>query len=327
MKTIVLDPSKINRTNSLKIFEKINRKLLKQIRADRNYQTPKGYISWDELSGIVGVALSTCDIKLASADFSAFLHSHRMSLWFVQDAPLYCITPELFQAFDNTDVLNKPEVLAGWKPSLPTFLVALPSGVLRSPSGDIDYLVVHCTNNEHPEWGRGNWRDIQIPDIQCEDLHCDWSTTSTKETVWMSSSRVADNGDLIYNDNNNLGRNTIDQADKEFIDRVRNFVVNILLSLEYSPNLTTEVSNGEIITKSQGFGVVKNLNIRRARWLGKDYQTKSQGGGTHSMATPRKLSPHTHWRRGHWRVLEPSSDNKWKQSKRIWIEPVLVNGH
>ena len=124
---------------------------------------------------------------------------------------------------------------------------------------------------------------------------------------------------MSYNDDNNLGRNTIDEADREFLDRVRNLVLNILLSLEYSPSLNTEVSDGEIIAKSQGFGVIKNPNIRRARWLGKGYQSKSEGsGGTHS-------SPHTHWRRGHWRVLEPSGDNKWKQSKRIWIEPVLVN--
>jgi len=318
MKTIVLDPNKMNRNHSLKIFEKINKKLLKQIRAEKNYQTPKGYISWDELSGIVGVGLSTCDVEFANADFSAFIHSHRMSLWFVQDAPLYCITPELFHAFDNTDVLNKQGVLTGWQPSLPTFLVALPK-VLKSPSGDIDYLVVHCTNSQHPEWGKGKWRDIQIPDIQTGNLHFDWSTTSSKETVWMSSCQVTDNGDLSYNDDNNLGRNTIDEADTEFLDRVRNFVVNILLSLEYSPSLNTEVSDGEIIAKSQGFGVIKNPNIRRARWLGKGYQSKSEGsGGTHS-------SPHTHWRRGHWRVLEPSDDNKWKQSKRIWIEPVLVN--
>lgn len=74
MKTIVLDPNKMNRNHSLKIFEKINKKLLKQIRAEKNYQTPKGYISWDELSGIVGVGLSTCDVEFANADFSAFVH-------------------------------------------------------------------------------------------------------------------------------------------------------------------------------------------------------------------------------------------------------------
>ncbi|MEY3334019.1 MAG: hypothetical protein RLZZ176_2322 [Cyanobacteriota bacterium] len=315
----LLDVNKMNRTNSLKIFNKINKKLIKQIRAERNYQTPKDYISWEELSGMVGLALSTCDVEFANVDFSSFVHSHRMSLWFVQDAPLYCITPELFAAFDNTDVLHKPGALAGWSPSLPTFLVALPKG-LESSSGDIDYLLVHCTNDQHPEWETGTWKDIQIPDIQTENLHFDWSTISTKETVWMSSCQVADNGNIVYNDNNNLGRNSIDQADRVFIERVRNLVLNILLSLEYSPTLNTEISAGELVTKSQGFAIIKNSNIRRARWLGKGYQTKSDitKSGTHS-------SPHTHWRRGHWRVLEPSTDNKWKQSKRIWIEPVLVN--
>ncbi len=113
----------------------------------------------------------------------------------------------------------------------------------------------------------------------------------------------------------------MDENDNEFVERVRNLVVNILLYLEYYPNTSTEISETEISTKAQGFTNITNPNIRHARWLGKGYQTKSENTktGTH-------LSPHTHWRRGHWRVLESGEDKRWKQSKRIWIEPTLVNG-
>ncbi|MBD2132582.1 hypothetical protein H6F47_09115 [Sphaerospermopsis sp. FACHB-1094] len=321
MKPIVVNYNDSSRNQTLQLFEKTNRKLLRKIRSEKNYQTPKGYISWQQLSGIVGVALSTCTVECAGIDFSYFIHSHRMSLWFIQDAPIYCITPELFAAFDNTDVLHKPEVLAGWQPSLPTFLVTLPKGILESPSGELDYLVVHCASKEHPEWETGKWYDIEIPDLYVPDLHFDWSGTSTTETVWMSSSRVTENGDLVYNNQNNLGRNILDENDNKFVERVRNLVVNILLYLEYYPNTSTEISETEISTKAQGFTNITNPNIRRARWLGKGYQTKLDitNSGTHS-------SPHTHWRRGHWRILESGEGSRWKQSKRIWIEPTLVNG-
>jgi hypothetical protein len=311
----------MTRNQSLKLFERTHRKLLREIRATKNYQTPQDYISWEQLSGIVGVALSTCSIECASLDFSYFVHSHRMSLWFIQDAPIYCLTPELFAAFDNTDVLHKPEVLAGWQPSLPTFLVTLPKGILESPSGEIDYLVVHCASREHPEWETGKWKDFEIPDLYTQDLHFDWSTASTIETVWMSSSRVTENGDLVYNNGNNLGRDSLDENDSKFVERVRNLVVNILLYLEYYQTTNTEISDHEITTKAQGFASIKQSNSRRARWLGKGYQTKSDitKSGTHS-------SPHTHWRRGHWRILESGEDKRWKQSKRIWIEPALING-
>ena len=124
MKPITLD-SNLNRNRTLRAFEKVNKDLLKQIRADRTYKMPAGYINWQILSGIAVLALSTCSPDYARADVSAFVHSYRTALWFAQDAPLYCLTQELCEAFDRTDALHKPGILAGWQPSLPTFLLAI----------------------------------------------------------------------------------------------------------------------------------------------------------------------------------------------------------
>ncbi|MBD2385994.1 hypothetical protein [Cylindrospermum sp. FACHB-282] len=326
MKNINLDPNNLSRFRTLKLFEKPQRQLLKQIRTDRNYQIPKGYITWHELSAIAGIALSTCQLEYAKTDLSAFLHSHRMALWFCQDAPLYCISQELFQAFDNTDALHKPEVFAGWKPSLPTFLVALPSGVLRSPSGEIDYLCIHSSTDEHPEWESAHWKNIKVPVISGNGLTFDWSTTDKKETVWLSNTAVSSSGELIHNDNNSLGRNKIDQIDRVFLERVRNIVINILLSLEYSPEFISDVAEENLQVQPKGFGVPKqknnsSSNIRHARWLGKNYQNKRENNNSRTHA-----SPYTHWRRGHWRVIESGEGKRWKKSRRMWIQPVLVNG-
>ncbi|MEG4803550.1 hypothetical protein QUB63_22575 [Microcoleus sp. ARI1-B5] len=101
MKPIILDLNNLDRNKTLSAFEKVNKNLLKQIRADRTYKMPQGYINWQILSGIVAIAVSTCDRDYANADVSAFLHSYRTALWFAQDAPLYCLNSELIEAFDG----------------------------------------------------------------------------------------------------------------------------------------------------------------------------------------------------------------------------------
>ena len=133
MKPIILDSNNLNRNRTLKAFEQVNKDLLKQIRAvacgrvaHRTYKMPPNYIDWQILSGIVAIAISTCEPDFAKVDVSAFIHSYRTALWFAQNAPIYCLTPEIIEAFDRTDALHKTGVLAGWQPSLPTFLLGIP---------------------------------------------------------------------------------------------------------------------------------------------------------------------------------------------------------
>ncbi|MBD2499882.1 hypothetical protein [Anabaena azotica] len=312
------------RAETLKLFEKYNKQLLKEIRTERDYQIPKGYISWQQLSAITGLALSTCEVDYVKVDISAFYHSYRLALWFAQDAPLYCLSNSLFEALDNTNALDKPEVFAGWKPSLPSLVVAIPKGVLLSPTGEIDYIVIYCSEPSHPEWNFSRWKNVNIPNLTRKEVSFEWAAVDKGETVWFSGTVVTPQGDLIYDKQflTNLGKNQIKNRDRDFIERVRNLVINILLSLEFCPEFTGEVLDNEVV-QPKGFGNVASdrSNIRRPRWLGKNYQRKHKGVGESTH-----LSPHTHWRKGHWRLLEPTPGKPWKQSQLIWIEPVLVNG-
>ncbi len=319
-----------SRTEILKTFEKHSKYLIKAIRTERDYQIPKGYISWTKLSAIAGLALSTCGLEYARVDLFAFNHSHHLALWFAQDAPLYCITSSLFEALDNTDALHKPKVFTGWKPSLPSLLIALPKGILTSPTGEVDYLVICCSDPEHPEWELANWNQIQIPELFSKETHFEVATVDRAQTVWFSSTIVTPEGNLIYKQLNQGKHHNF--RDRQFIERIRNLTINILLFLQYSSDFTNdsvdenEASDNEVVIKKpKGFTLVKSdrpSNVRRVRWLGKDYERKQ---GKHESLGGTHASPYYHRRKGHWRVLEAEDGKPWKNSKRIWIEPTEVN--
>ncbi|WP_333152890.1 hypothetical protein [Microcoleus sp. B9-D4] len=332
------------------MFEKINKELLARIREDVNYRMPSGYISWQVLSQIIAIGLSTCDLEYAKVDISAFIHSYRIALWFAHKAPIYCLTHELIEAFDQTDALHKPGVLCGWQPSLPSFLLALPKGAIYAPDGaSIDYLTVSCSDFNHPEWNSAKWRNFTIEPFKLKyTLYFQFSTVDSQETVWTSGTAIDEGGNtLIYDENSNIGRNTLTPEDRVFIHRLRNLIINILLSLEFLPELVSDIDKKDLaITKGFGKTLKKSKAIDRfPRWLGKDFSIKQSA----SLEQAEKIiepneenleeqtdngnreikrihsSPIAHWRRGHWRVLETGGGKRWKNAKRIWIKPIYVN--
>ena len=319
-------PRVCNRIKTFEVIANSKKELIQQVRADRTYKMPKGYITWETLSIINALSLGTSNINYASVDISTYIHSHRCSLWFCHNAPLYCLTPELLQAFDRTDSLHKPGLFAGWQPSLPYFLVALPRHTIFTPDdAEFDYIIIACGSADKPEWNHGRWRDIEVPKFNTEhDLHFQWTTIDSKETVWMSGTAIDNENNLIYQQNSSLGKSNLTPDDQVFIHRIRNLVINLLLTLEYCPALLSDVVDSETVLKN-GFGklsLTTKSNIRYPRWLGKHYQSPTSSTTT----TGTHASPQFHWRRGHWRILESGEGRRWKESKRLWIEPILVNG-
>ena len=238
IKSIILN--QVNRNKTLTAFEKVNKDLLKQMRNERTYKMPPNYIDWQILSGIAAIALSTCSIDYARIDISAFLHSYRTALWFAQDAPLYCLTTEIIEAFDRTDALHKPSIFANWQPSLPTFMLAIPKGLIRTPDGgEIDYLTISCSDSEHPQWNRGKWKQVQIEPFSLKhNLYFQICTVDSNETVWTSGTAILsegcaneEGGALMYDESSSIGKHILSAADKEFVQRIRNLVINILLAL------------------------------------------------------------------------------------------------
>ena len=347
-KKLTLQPQ-MNRNKTLMMFEKNHTELLGDIREEVNYRMPSEYISWQVLSQVIAVALSTCELSYAKIDISAFSHSYRIALWFAQNAPVYCLTRELIEAFDQTDVLHKPGIMCGWQPSLPTFLLAIPKGAITTPDGAyVDYLTVSCSDFNHPEWNSAKWRNFTIEPFNLKyPLYFQFCTVDSKETVWTSGTAIDEGGNtLIYDENSNIGRNTLTPEDRLFIQRLRNLVINVILTLEFLPTLVSDIEKKDLVT-TKWFG--ESLNKFKAldrlpRWLGKNFSITKSDSLYKNKETEQTelieqqqieieqnkinrthLSPIAHWRKGHWRVLESGGGKRWKNAQRIWIKPIYVN--
>jgi hypothetical protein len=321
------DLNEIKRSNVIALFKGEDGDLVRSIES-RNYRLPKGYISWGDLSALGAISIFTADESFRyQLDGSSYLYNHAMASWTIQDAPLYCITPELFKAFQETNSLEKPLIMAGWKPVLPFFVIAISKGLLISPDGGIiDFLVVACGDSLSRE--RLKWKNKVIPPLPFADLglYFQWGTTDVRETCWFSSTVVEPDGSLSYQTENSYGKTPMNEQDRVFVEEVRNIIINVLLSLSYSPSLFAEMTKDEQLSLSpkKGFAPSKKEDtVRYPKWIGKNYQHKSSRQSSQSShGSPKRQ----HWRIGHWRVYEPGEGLAWKEYKVIWIQPCLITG-
>lgn len=319
-----------NRSKMLGMFEELEKDVVSAIRADRTYKLPKNYITWETLSQIAALSLITGNDPRDVSEYRAFVHSHKFALWFIKDTPIYLMSPELFEAFDRTEALQKPGIMSGWQPSLPSFLLALPKEHLYTPDGaEVDYLLVSFSDINRREWSSGRWKKYRIDTIEPyanENYRFfDIMTIDHKEIIWSSGTGVSMTDAKLLYSNSDAGNLRLTQADREFISRLRNLVINSILAIEFTPLISEVTDNEAVRPATKGFAKQVARHIRSGRWLGKNYKRKLGnaslgGGGTHS-------SPYSHWRVGHWRVLEVAEGKPWKQNQRIWIEPVYVDGN
>lgn len=311
---------KQSRSSNLEIIARLEKTLLANVRRDREYKMPRGYISWETFSTIVTAGLVTA--QECGLSVPGFVHSYRLSSWFVGDYPIYCVKPEIFEAFDNTNVLEKPGILSNWQPSMPYFVLAFPKECcIEVPDGGkLDYFVIYC-GGEKSETLR--YRGIELQHFSSKyERNIQIAGVDSKETVWMSGTAVERDGKLIHTEEN-CGIDALSPTDRAFINRLRNLAIGAALAIEYTPELLSDVSTKEAETGSKGFNKPTDRNpsiVRYPRWLGENYQRKVCGEqlGVHT-------SPHSHWRRGHWRNLEAGDGKRWKENRKLWIEPVFVN--
>lgn len=231
------------------------------------------------------------------------------SLWLKNSSLLYCVTEELAKALIETDILDKKNILTDLTWQFQQIVVAIPRFLLCPPGTTdvyVDFLLVNCFKKPGIET---QWISICFVD--------------TSGNIWVADTQIDADGDVI------IDHGKLDEKDREFCDKIRSFAINILLLLETSGgSLVSDVVPTETVDdvkQPKGFGK-KSLTPppKYPRWIGKNYQIKSEQSPV-SESRGTHASPRIHWRRGHWRCIEPGEGKKWKQSKRLWIEPVLIN--
>lgn len=315
----------VNSHRRLKEFQEHSRSIFHQLQQS-NYKIPPGYKQWDKLS--YSIAGQVALIEKFYVDSVSNYISHRLALWMIKDAPIYCLNKDLIGSLMETTLDNLEKILPDLPVALPTFLILLPKEGLQTPQGDyIEYMVVHASQKHRPEDSEGassKYPGIEIKNLKHESsLLIDCSAIDSGNFIWFSGVNLEADGSISFEEGENLGVAHMSQDDLNFTNSLRILFVQILLLLTYEPDLLTDSSEADLPTKGRGFSKLSKdtkTAYRYPRWLGKNYKTTTESsnfqGGTHK-------SPETHWRKGHFKKVAIGKERT--DRKVVWIRPVLVN--
>ena len=98
----------MRRKDSLNVLTQLEPQRVALVRRERPYRIPKGFIRWEILSGIVAMGLRQWEARNPK-DQATWLNCARTALWFVQNAPIYCLSTNLLRCFEKTEVEEHPE--------------------------------------------------------------------------------------------------------------------------------------------------------------------------------------------------------------------------
>lgn len=295
-------------------------KVFKDIFEEFPYRTPKGFVKWDEIVGL----LSFCYIGMHNGyleiqDTATVTQMSLLLRWMRDSAPVYAISNELLRAFEATEILSKAGVLSNIPVVIPTLMLLLPNNALMSPEGGcIDHLVV-----SYQEYSSLKGKDKSVFDRHRYQFDFEKilfvACCNTKQTVWCTNIGINAKGE-IYLDNQSLGANEMSAEDSKFVEGLRSLALQVLLAIAYTPDLLSEGSESDSKLPSKSHKPQKTKFLY-PRWLGKDYK-RPDGYRVRSLRGTHS-SPRAHWRKAHPR-WQPCGKNR-QERKFVWIEPIKVN--
>ena len=286
-----------------RLIEETQPELVETVRA-RPYKMPKGYITWAHLSALVAMYLAVVKAGIghrSQDDIPTEIAALRMTQWFLQDAPLYCLSTDLLRAFENADLSNVFELFQGFETSLPTFLVALPNNAVRTEEGNaLSFLRVHVSERDHPELSIAEGYGLEVPYIDHDGpIHIHLSSMDDVGVTLISGLTIDSEGQL-YDSGRILNAQELSSSDLSDVDRMKKIALQCLLALAYSPELFDEPDSSIPVTK--GLSQRRNQkrpSARSPRWLrphSAPSVSRPRQGGSHA-------SPRPHWRSAHELIL------------------------
>lgn len=289
------------------------------------YQMPKGYMSWQRLSVIIAanMALVKAGIAyLAHEDLPTRITAWKLTQWFLQDAPLYCISIELLRAFEQADLENVYELFKGFETSLPTFLIALPENAVTTQDGGVlGFLCVHISDRDRPELSIAEGYGLKVPYLEHDgqkNVHL--SSIDSQSITWVSGLTV-DKVGRLYDSGKIMSAQGLTADDISDANRMKKIALQCLLALAYSPELLEGSESVDASAKSRNRHRQRNEpQPRRPRWLRSQSvlpARRPHQGGSHA-------SPRPHWRSPHERRV-PVGPREKGERKIVQIGPTWVN--
>jgi hypothetical protein len=314
---------------ALKEFQELSNQILKQLRSS-DYKIPPGYRQWGELSS--DIAEEIAGGELINLDCVASYIRHRLALWVIKDAPLYCLSQELIASLTNTNLDNLETILPDLPITLPTFMVLFPKQSIMTPEGNyLECMVIHASQKDKPEDSSGFSKKYPSVDLQYleheSNLLIDSCSIDSRGFTWFAGINLKANGTISYDKGKNLGTAVMSQEDEDFTNVIRALFIQIILLLTYEPDLISDCDKNDLPTKGRGFSSSKGLgfSVRYPRWLGKNFKslTENDNSAMNPTGIGTHKSPRTHWRRGHYKKVAIGKNRM--DRKVVWIRPILVN--
>lgn len=309
-----------------RVIEEAQPELVAIVRS-RPYLMPKGYISWQQLSTIVAVQMAL--IKegpgiMARQDLATAITAFKLTQWFLQDAPLYCLSLDLLRAFEQADLSNLYELFRGFETNLPTFVIALPDNAVRTSEGAaLCYLCVHVADKNYPELSEAEGYGIKVPYLPHDgDKNIHLSAIDSSCNTWVSGLTADRSGKLF--DSGNILSAPMSLDDLSDAGRMKKIALQCLLALAYSPELNGEIEEskniGSLAKTTKRHQPQQKPKARQPRWLKQQHSPtirRPPQGGTHA-------SPRPHWRAAHERRV-PVGPRELGGRKLVRIGPTWVN--
>lgn len=289
------------------------------------YKMPKGYIPWQRLSSIIAMNMALVEAGpkyWARQDVPTRITAFKVTQWFLQDAPLYCLSIDLLRAFEQADLSNVYELFKGFETNLPTFMIALPENAVRMQEGGaLSFLCVHIANRDRPELSIAEGYGLKVPYLDHEgqkNLHI--SAIDSQSITWVSGLTVNREGKL-YDSGKILSAQGLSAADLSDADRMKKIGLQCLLALAYSPELLEGAGGpGSTAKTTKRHRPRAHPQPRSPRWLRSQSAPpirRPHQGGSHA-------SPRPHWRAAHERRV-PVGPREKGDRKVVKIGPTWVN--
>jgi hypothetical protein len=241
-------------SQTVKKIEEQHPPLLARIRIARPYKIPKGYLSWRSLSTFLCAAPGM--VSLAKPDdLPGITIPHRLSLWLVQDAPIYCLTQELIDAFAQTDVLDLNNLFQDFETPIPTLLLLPPMDIgFTTPAGNlVKFIICHLSDHRFPERSYGfskefGFRVNFLDHLNDRLIHC--GAVDEAGIFWFAGMGIEFDGSINFEGGQSEGSASFEDGDDRFLNTLRSLVLQCFLALQYQPELLSDV---ELPTQKKGF--------------------------------------------------------------------------
>jgi hypothetical protein len=234
----------------------------------------------------------------------------------MQGAALW-VKRDLAESLLNT---TPPDVVTEHKVVFPVCTLVLPTGLLLDDEGEAVELLVVSESSEFQSYATEHY-----PGLTRRKGHgLMVAALGPLATYYHYIPWLVEDGSIEP-----FGSDSLEPELESFFDRCHALVKNLILLMGSQPEMVSQ----ELVLPpraQRGFGGVDHRKVQPIRWVGKDFlsrrETKrpagSAGGSSGGEMGAGRVSPRSHWRRGHWHTTLHGPGRK--ERRLTWFEPVLV---